>query len=128
MITHKDIKLAFFMHKLPGVQAVCQNGNPSTNVVRSACADLEAEGVTGVSKLRKWVDENYPEHEKGHSRTKVELGDTRSYRAQTKGKDIDTDPFVRVPVELLGIAKGEPVDVTFEAGQITLKARQSAEA
>lgn len=121
MINHKDIKLAFFMHKLQGVQELCEQGNPSANVVRNACADLEAEGVPGVSKLRKWVDENYPETEKGHSRTKVELGDTRSYRAQTKGKDIEEDPFVRVPVELLGIAKGQKAAVTFEEDKIVIR-------
>jgi len=122
MISNKDVKLAFFMNKLPGVEALCKQSNPSVNVMRTAIADLEADDVPGITKLRKFVDENYPEPEKGHSRKPVELGETRSYKAQTKGKDVETEPFVRVPVELLGIAKGQPVDITFNDGQIVLRA------
>lgn len=54
--------------------------------------------------------------ERGRPAAKV--GESRSYKVQQVG---DGDPFIRLPVSLLGAAKGGTVTVTFGTGTITVK-------
>jgi hypothetical protein len=54
--------------------------------------------------------------ERGRPAAKV--GDSRSYKVQQVN---DTDPFIRLPVSLLGLAKGQSATVTFEAGVIRVR-------
>jgi hypothetical protein len=54
--------------------------------------------------------------ERGRPAAKV--GDSRDYKTQQVG---DSDPFVRLPVGLLGALKGQTVTVTFGNGVITVK-------
>lgn len=53
--------------------------------------------------------------ERGRPAAKV--GESRVYKAQQVG---DGDPFIRLPVSLLGSAKGEGVKVVFGDGVITV--------
>jgi len=65
-------------------------------------SDLFGEGGTG---------------ERG--RPAAKLGDSRAYKVQQVG---DSDPFIRLPVSLLGLAKGGTATVTFDNGVIRVKA------
>jgi hypothetical protein len=48
----------------------------------------------------------------------AKIGDHRSYKVQQVG---ESDPFIRLPVSLLGAVKGGVVSVHFENGMITVK-------
>jgi hypothetical protein len=50
-------------------------------------------------------------------RPAAKVGDTRAYKVQQVG---ETDPFIRLPVSLLGLAKGTTASVTFENGRIVV--------
>jgi hypothetical protein len=54
--------------------------------------------------------------ERGRPAAKV--GDSRAYKVQQVN---DSDPFIRLPVSLLGLAKGQSATVTFEAGVIRVR-------
>jgi hypothetical protein len=65
-------------------------------------SDLFGEGGTG---------------ERG--RPSAKIGESRGYKVQQVG---DSDPFIRLPVSLLGLAKGGTATVTFDNGVIRVKA------
>jgi hypothetical protein len=51
-------------------------------------------------------------------RPAVTIGQTRSYRVQEVG---ETGAFIRLPVGLLGLQKGQTATVSFENGKITVR-------
>jgi hypothetical protein len=51
-------------------------------------------------------------------RPAVAIGQTRTYRVQEVG---DTGAFIRLPVGLLGLEKGQTATVSFENGKITVR-------
>jgi hypothetical protein len=55
--------------------------------------------------------------ERGRPAAKV--GESRGYKVQQVG---DSDPFIRLPVSLLGLGKGGVATVTFDNGVIRVKA------
>jgi hypothetical protein len=55
--------------------------------------------------------------ERGRPAAKV--GESRAYKVQQVG---ESDPFIRLPVSLLGLAKGQTATVTFDNGVIRVKA------
>lgn len=50
-------------------------------------------------------------------RPPAKVGDSRSYKVQQVN---DIDPFIRLPVSLLGLAKGATATVTFHDGRIVV--------
>jgi hypothetical protein len=54
--------------------------------------------------------------ERGRPAAKV--GESRAYKVQQVG---ESDPFIRLPVSLLGLAKGQTATVTFDNGVIRVK-------
>ncbi|NBV77997.1 hypothetical protein EBR66_07565 [bacterium] len=54
--------------------------------------------------------------ERGRPAAKV--GESRGYKVQQVG---DSDPFIRLPVSLLGLSKGGTATVTFDNGVIRVK-------
>jgi hypothetical protein len=50
-------------------------------------------------------------------RPAAKVGDARSYKVQQVN---DMDPFIRLPVSLLGLAKGATATVTFHDGRIVV--------
>lgn len=51
-------------------------------------------------------------------RPAAKVGDVRPYKVQQVN---DADPFIRLPVSLLGLQKGQTASVTFEDGRITVR-------
>jgi hypothetical protein len=52
-------------------------------------------------------------------RPAAKIGESRAYKVQQVG---ESDPFIRLPVSLLGLAKGQTATVTFDNGVIRVKA------
>ena len=69
--------------------------------------------------LAALADELAPESSGERGRPAAKVGDTRTYKVQQVG---DSDPFIRLPVSLLGLGKGGVVAVTFGDGVISVKA------
>ncbi len=100
------------LHVKPGCEiapatfdAACEllAGQPAVReALEGLRSDLFGEGGTG---------------ERGRPAAKV--GESRGYKVQQVG---DSDPFIRLPVSLLGLAKGGTATVTFDNGVIRVKA------
>ena len=70
----------------------------------------------GLEALRSQLLGDSEPGERGRPAAKV--GESRSYKVQQVN---DGDPFIRLPVSLLGAAKGGTVTVTFGNGSITVR-------
>ena len=110
----KDVQIQFLMDGLDGVQDLYEDGKASKATVRRALRELKASG-RDTGRLERWVVERFGST--GRGRAAPIIGETRSYKAQ----QINTGgPFLRLPLDVLGIEKGSSVRVTFKEGQITV--------
>ncbi len=71
----------------------------------------------GLEALRSKILGDSEPGERGRPAAKV--GESRGYKVQQVG---DSDPFIRLPVSLLGLGKGGVATVTFDNGMIRVKA------
>lgn len=116
-VTGNDVALAMLVGG--GCDAVRELHNKSEiapATFAKAVVLLEARPET-AAELSELAEELCPAGTGQRGRPSVAIGDTRSYRTQEVG---DTGCFIRLPVGLLGAAKGEPVKVAFSAGKITV--------
>jgi len=99
------------LHNAPGSEIA-----PAT--FDAACDLLAAQPdmQEGLAALRTDLYGDDAPGQRGRPAAKV--GDVRAYKVQQVG---ETDPFIRLPVSLLGLAKGATATVTFADGQIIVK-------
>jgi hypothetical protein len=92
------------------------------NGIASATFDKAVELVSAdpakASALAALGDELHPAGTGERGRPAPMLGASRKYRAQQVGDDGDV--FIRLPVSLLGLQKGQDVTVTFGHDGITV--------
>jgi hypothetical protein len=99
------------MHATPGSEIA-----PATF---DAAVELLAGQPTAQAALLEVRSEMFGDDAPGvRGRPAAKIGDVREYRAQQVG---ESDPFIRLPVSLLGLAKGQMATVTFAEGVITVK-------
>jgi hypothetical protein len=84
----------------------------------AAAVDLLASVPEKAAALAALADSLYPESSGERGRPAAKVGDVRGYKVQQVG---DSDPFIRLPVSLLGLAKGQTATVTFDNGVIRVK-------
>lgn len=81
--------------------------------------DLLSSQTEARSSLLSLRDELIGDSEPGErGRPAAKVGESRSYKVQQVN---DGDPFIRLPVSLLGAVKGGSVTVTFGRDGITVK-------
>ena len=112
-----------FLALTEGVAAVTRlHNSPGSEIAAatfdSAC-DLLASQPETQSALVALRSDLFGDDEPGaRGRPAAKVGDSRAYKVQQVN---DTDPFIRLPVSLLGLAKGSTATVTFENGRITVR-------
>ncbi len=80
--------------------------------------ELLASQPTARAALEEIRGELYSDSESGQrGRPAAKIGDVRGYKVQEVN---ESDPFVRLPVSLLGLAKGQTAMVAFENGRIVV--------
>lgn len=99
------------LHSTPGHEIAAATFDGAVDLLASQPQHRE-----GLEALRSQLLGDSEPGERGRPAAKV--GDSRSYKVQQVG---DGDPFIRLPVSLLGAAKGGTVTVTFGTGTITVK-------
>lgn len=110
----KDVQIQFLMDGVNGVEGLYERGMASKATVRRALRELKASG-RDTSGLERWVVERFGST--GRGRAAPIVGETRTYKAQ----QINTGgPFLRLPLDVLGIEKGSTVRVTFGDNSITV--------
>jgi hypothetical protein len=121
LISFKDVTIAYLTGGLEGVIAEHQRGASQDTLLRALnelqtnsqpCGDL-ASYVAEVSGQGEGLETSG-----NRGRSAPQVGESRTYRAQQVG---EADPFVRVPVSLMGVDKGGEVVTTFNPdGTVTL--------
>lgn len=107
--TYKDVEIEFYCNGLAGVRLLALNEDLSRSILVNASESLAARGqdVVGLDNL---ITELHGEAGSGKGRTPPKNGDVRTYKAQQVK---DGGPFGRIPLETLGVGKGESCNVAF---------------
>jgi hypothetical protein len=88
---------------------------PGKTVLIKAFFELTKRGSDKQAEvLKKWTNKQYPPRKQG--RNAPEPGSHRVYSIQNQGGG----NFARIPVEILGLGKGDQCMATFKAGQIVI--------
>ena len=111
-----------FLALTEGVAAVTRLHNSSGSEIAAAtfdsAVDLLASQPEVAASLAAIRSDLLGDGEPGaRGRPPAKVGDSRAYKVQQVG---EMDPFIRLPVSLLGLAKGSTATVTFEDGRITV--------
>ena len=111
-----------FLALTEGVAAVTRLHNSPGSEIAAAmfdsAVDLLASQPEVAASLAAIRSDLLGDDEPGaRGRPAAKVGDSRAYKVQQVG---EMDPFIRLPVSLLGLAKGSTATVTFEDGRITV--------
>lgn len=110
----KDVQISYLMEGLPAIENMYKEGLASKTTLRKALKKLQESGQD-VKSLEEWVIEQFGASVRG--RSSPMSGETRTYRAQ---QVTGSGPFLRLPLEVLDIKKGELVRVRFGENDITV--------
>lgn len=112
-----------FLALTEGVGAVeTLHGKPGCEIAPAtfaAAVELLATQPETAAALSALADALHPESTGERGRPAAKVGESRGYKVQQVG---DSDPFIRLPVSLLGLEKGGVATVTFDNGVIRVKA------
>ena len=109
-----------FLALTEGVAAVTRLHNSPGSEIAAAtfdsAVDLLATQPEVAASLAAIRSDLLGDGEPGaRGRPAAKVGDSRAYKVQQVG---EMDPFIRLPVSLLELAKGQSATVTFEDGRI----------
>lgn len=112
LASFKDVQLAYLMEGVAAVEAMVKSKRASPSTIRRALKKLQEAG-SDVVALERWVATHIGPI--GRSRNAPNAGDVRSYKVQqVKG----SGPFLRLPLDCLGVEKGSVIWVQFEGERI----------
>ncbi len=114
-LSFKDIQISYLTGGVSQVESVFNSGKTSKQTVRKALKELSTSGQD-VKALEAWVLERFGSN--GRGRNAPLKGETRLYKAQ----QVQTGgPFLRLPLEVLGVKKGEQLKVHFGGEKISVE-------
>ena len=113
-----------FLALTEGADAVAALHNKPGCEIAPATFDAAVELLAGQPQVREALEglrsDLFGEGGTGErGRPAAKIGESRGYKVQQVG---DSDPFIRLPVSLLGLSKGGTATVTFDNGVIRVKA------
>lgn len=114
-----NVMLALILEGVDGVSRLHKATGFSRSVAESAVEDLVNAGKSEEAGiLAGWTDDAFgPKGDGTRGRKPATYGETRTYLVQ----QVDgSSPFIRLPVDLLGAAKGGTVKVKFDRDGITV--------
>lgn len=114
LASFKDVQLAYLMEGVSAVEALVRAKRASPSTIRRALKKLQEAG-SDVTALERWMAMNIGPI--GRSRSAPAVGDLRSYKVQqVRG----TGPFLRLPLDCLGVEKGGVIWVQFDGEKIVV--------
>jgi hypothetical protein len=111
-LSYKDIQIHYLADGVSAVEKLLNEGRASRAAVRKALDALRQQGAAAAT-LDDFVKTHIGQGRRG--RTAPLVGTDRTYRAQ---KLTTGSPFVRLPLEAIGVKKGGLVTVRFERDRI----------
>ena len=106
----------FLAEGLSLIEKNVKDSKVKVSAVRRAARELKASFPERADLLSAFADKIQPVHS-GRGRTQPKAGDERDYKAQKLG---DNEPFLRLPLSVLGVKKGQLVTVRFQADRLTV--------
>jgi hypothetical protein len=116
IVSAKDLALAVVMHGAKGVRDLHNSKGFAVKTLDGAIDVVGADSEHGatLADLRNTL---FPASTGTRGRKGATVGESRDYSVQEVG---ETGAFVRLPVGLLGLCKGDTVTVTFEDNRIVV--------
>ena len=111
-LSYKDIQIHYLADGVSAVEKLLNEGRASRAAIRKALDALRQQGAAAAT-LDDFVKTHIGQGRRG--RTAPLVGTDRTYRAQ---KLATGSPFVRLPLEAIGVKKGGLVTVLFERDRI----------
>jgi hypothetical protein len=112
-LSYKDVQIAYLADGVSAVEKLLNEGRTSRAAVRKALDALRQQGAAAAT-LDDFVKTHLGQGRR-RGRSAPLAGTDRTYRAQK----LETgSPFVRLPLEALGVKKGGLVTVRFERDRI----------
>lgn len=112
-LSYKDVCLRFLVEGTSALQDMQEKKELSAGVARRALRHLSEEFPTRAGPFEGWLSENFPM--KGRGRAEPAEGEVRVYKAQ---KIATGGPFLRLPLNPLGVKKGDKIRVRFEKDRV----------
>ena len=122
LISFKDMVMAYGLGGLKDVLEHAEKGNVSKSVHRQAIKVLKDKNKNPAD-YEEWYKKTYP-FSPSTGRTPPIDGEVRLYSAQQAKK---AGPFLRLPLDLLGVEKQSKIKVTFDKNEIRVSAANEAD-
>ena len=97
------------------IRKLVETGKVSSSAVHRAAEDLKAQFPDRADLLTKYADSVAPA-DRGRGRVAAKIGDERDYKAQKIGGN---EAFIRLPLGVLEVKKGQLITVRFAADRLT---------
>jgi hypothetical protein len=117
IVRAQDVALSFLMGGVPAVEKLLNEKGFTAATLDSAIETMR-DGGQNVADLLLLREKKFAKVAGQRGRKAAQIGDSRVYSVQEVG---ETGAFVRLPVGLLGLAKGDDVRVTFLDGRIVVE-------
>jgi hypothetical protein len=121
IVRAQDVALAFLMGGIGAVQKLHTDKGFTAATLDNAIETM-TEGGQDTAKLVELRGKLFTKSTGSRGRKAATVGDSRNYSVQEVG---ETGAFVRLPVGLLGLVKGDEVRVTFLEGRIVVESAAS---
>lgn len=112
VISFKDVQIAYLLDGIAGIERLIKGRKSPVAVLKRALRELKAQG-SDTRELESFIAEQFGST--GRGRAVPQVGEERRYKAQQIKSGA---PFLRLPLNTLGIKKGKQVRVRFEADRI----------
>lgn len=117
IVRAQDVALSFLMGGVAAVEKLHTDKGFTAATLDNAIETMN-EGGQDTAKLVALRDKLFQKSTGSRGRKAAQIGESRVYSVQEVG---ETGAFVRLPVGLLGLAKGDDVRVTFLDGRIVVE-------
>jgi len=119
-LTSKDLEIAFLIGSTDGINDLIDDAGktPGKKVFTQALSSLDDKGLE-TSQLAELITDLFPSSGKGRGKQQPVDGETRFYSVQ---RVKNSAPFIRLPLSILDVERGQEVAVTFNGKKIVVTA------
>lgn len=115
-VPYKDLQIIYLKEGINSISKLHQEGKISNLAIKKALDAFKRTKSSGIDPFERWVLANFKTGIRGQP--KPSIGLKRNYRAQ---RIHSGGPFLRLPLETLGVEKGQSISVSFDKNKIIVR-------